>query len=94
MKVYVATLLTVLGISATVTAFVAPRSIKSCSTSSTCHAASSLDEEFATAFQEDDFYADYDPSKYDSRANDDGSSGRDAKLGLGLPPRIKLSSMI
>ena len=71
MKVYCATLLTVLGISAiTTTAFVAPRS--SSVPSTTCQA-SSLEEEFSTAFK-DDFYADYDPSKYDSQNNDSSRS--------------------
>eukprot|EP00986_Skeletonema_menzelii_P004449 scaffold1518_cov113-Skeletonema_menzelii.AAC.1 len=74
MKVYCATLLTVLGISAiTTTAFVAPRSNSVPSTTSTTCQASSLEEEFATAFQ-DDFYADYDPSKYDSQNNDSSRS--------------------
>eukprot|EP00984_Skeletonema_dohrnii_P018847 scaffold8913_cov72-Skeletonema_dohrnii-CCMP3373.AAC.1 len=74
MKVYSAALLTVLGISAT-TAFLAPRSSGSSVSSTTCK--SSLDEEFATAFtpQKDDFYADYDPSKYESQNNDNRSYG-------------------
>jgi len=74
MKVYCATLLTVLGISAiTTTAFVAPRTNSVPSTTSTTCQASSLEEEFATAFK-DDFYADYDPSKYDSQNNDSSRS--------------------
>eukprot|EP00577_Skeletonema_sp_RCC1716_P015668 CAMPEP_0113413006 /NCGR_PEP_ID=MMETSP0013_2-20120614/23162_1 /TAXON_ID=2843 ORGANISM="Skeletonema costatum, Strain 1716" /NCGR_SAMPLE_ID=MMETSP0013_2 /ASSEMBLY_ACC=CAM_ASM_000158 /LENGTH=525 /DNA_ID=CAMNT_0000299585 /DNA_START=55 /DNA_END=1632 /DNA_ORIENTATION=- /assembly_acc=CAM_ASM_000158 len=76
MKVYFATLLTVLGISAT-TAFLAPRPTGSGGVSSTT-CKSSLDEEFATAFtppQKDDFYADYDPSKYESQNNDSRSYG-------------------
>ena len=72
MKIYFASLLTVLGIPAA-SAFLASRPFNTCSsiTSQTTTFAASLDEEFATAFDKDDFYADYNPARYDRRGGDD-----------------------
>ncbi len=83
MKVYLATLLTVLGIPAT-SAFLAPPSRpgsgslliapSQTTTTTTTSCKASLDEEFETAFnKKDDFYADYEPSKYETN-NDNGSN--------------------
>jgi hypothetical protein len=85
MKVYLATLLTVLGIPVTTYAFLTPPPPRSICTSSSLlksTTSSSLDEEFETAFNDgDDFYSDYDPSKYESSNYNDDENGGSSSYG-------------
>jgi hypothetical protein len=87
MKVYLATLLTVLGLPVTTYAFLTPppRHVVCSSSLLKSTTSSSLDEEFETAFNDngdDDFYSDYDPSKYESsNYNDDNNGSSNSSYG-------------